>query len=165
MEDNKPENTSESGENFANVTDSFTTLISRMCNAHHWIVREIDEAHAVIEFKLNETRFQTLFIFGFDENVEFSVPSFAAFDSLEQIPHLISSSLLQINAKTKIGFWCLEEIGGKLVYTYMHNIKLSQLDEKLFGDIVMTLVQRVDEFESLLVNLSSQGNPKIDLPQ
>lgn len=143
----------------------FMPFITRMCAPHNWIVREVDNEHAVIEFSLDKTRSQTLFIFGFDDDVEFSVPSFAAFESLEKVPHFISSSLLQINAKTKIGFWCMEQIGDKLVYTYMHNASLSQLDEKLFGEIVLTIVQRVDEFENLLIKMSNEGNHSSEIPQ
>jgi hypothetical protein len=143
----------------------FTAFIIQMCSPHNWVVREVDSEHAVIEFTLDKTRSQTLFIFGFDDDVEFSVPSFAAFESLDKVPHLISSSLLQINAKTKIGFWCMEQIGDKLVYTYMHNARISLLDEKVFGEIVTTLIQRVDEFENLLINMSGEGNSAAEISQ
>ncbi len=143
----------------------FMAFINRMCDAHNWKVREVDDEHAVIEFILEKTRSQTLFVFSFEEEVEFSVPSFAAFESMDKVPHLISSSLLQINAKTKIGFWCMEHIGDKLVYTYMHNANITQLDEKNFSEIVTTLIQRVDEFENLLIKMSSEGNSPTEISQ
>jgi hypothetical protein len=143
----------------------FMPFIVSMCAAHNWTVREVDNEHAVIEFTLDKTRTQTLFIFGFDDDAEFSVPSFAAFESMDKVPHFISSSLLQINAKTKIGFWCLEQIGEKLVYTFMHNASISHLDEELFSEIVTTLIQRVDEFENLLIKMSGEGNPTSEITQ
>ncbi len=138
----------------------FSAFINRMCAASNWAVRELDDEHAIIEFTLDQTRSQTLFIFSFGDELEFSVPSFAAFDSLEDVPHFISSTLLQVNAKTKIGFWCLEQIGNKMVFSYMHNAHMNLVDEKQFIDIVMTLVQRVDEFETLLMKMSASGDPK-----
>lgn len=145
--------------------ESFSTFINRMCAVNNWAVREVDDEHSVIEFTLDQTRSQTLFIFSFDDDIEFSVPSFAAFDSLEAVPHFISSTLLQVNAKTKIGFWCLEQIGDKMVYSYMHNAHMELLDEKQFVDIVMTLIQRVDEFENLLMKMSAEGDSKSEIVQ
>lgn len=132
----------------------FNEYVSRMCLANGWKITESDEDHAVIQFGVDNKRTQTLFIFGFDEALEFSVPSFAAFESLDAVPHIISSTLLQINAKTKLGFWCLEQIGDRLVYTFMHNAKGKNIDETGFGEIVNTLIQRVDEFEGLLEKMS-----------
>lgn len=145
--------------------ENFTSFIARMCAPNNWAVKEVDNEHAVIEFTLDQARAQTLFIFSFDDDLEFSVPSFAAFDSIELVPHIISSSLLQINAKTKIGFWCLEQIGSKQVYTFMHNANRLQTDEALFVDIVMTLIQRVDEFENLLMKMSAENDSKNEVVQ
>jgi hypothetical protein len=141
---------------------AFVDFVTKMCETRKWKTRELDNEHAVFEFLVDQTRSQTLFVFGFDDDVEFSVPSFAAFDTLEKVPHFISSSLLQLNAKMKIGFWCMETIGDKLVYTYMHNAKMSQIDETIFNDIVTTLVQRVDEFENLLIKMSGEGTGGVE---
>ena len=105
----------------AHLQSEFLSFVTKMCSFHKWKITESDDEHVVIQFAVNDTRSQTMFIFGFDNSLEFSVPSFAAFDSLENVPHFISSTLLQINAKAKIGFWCLEQIGERYVYTYMCN--------------------------------------------
>jgi hypothetical protein len=143
----------------------FLVFITKMCEAHQWKIKELDDEHVVIQFAVNETRSQTLFIFGFDNSLEFSVPSFAAFDSLENLPHLISSTLLQVNAKTKIGFWCLEQIGDQLVYTFMHNTSMDNVTEEIFGEIVTSIIQRVEEFESLLIKMSDEADLKKDSSQ
>ncbi len=147
------------------IDKEFMPFLTRMCSAHNWVIREIDDEHAVIEFSVDKTRTQTLFIFSFEDYLEFSVPSFAAFDAPENIPHILSTSLLQINAKTKIGFWCVEKIGEKSVFTFMHNASLAQLNETLFGEIVTTLIQRVEEFENLLMRMSSENKPGNEVTQ
>jgi hypothetical protein len=147
-------------QNIEESQSEFLSFVTRMCAAHQWKITESDFEHAVIQFAVNETRSQVLFIFGFDTALEFSVPSFASFDSLENVPHIISTTLLQINAKTKIGFWCLEQIGDRLVYTFMHNTDMSGITEALFGEIVTSLIQRVEEFETLLVKMSGEENQK-----
>ncbi|HEX7557432.1 MAG TPA: hypothetical protein VF338_12460 [Leptolinea sp.] len=143
-------------------SSDFKVFILKMCAFHNWKVQQADNEHAVLEFAAGNERSQTLFIFGFDNEMEFSIPSFAAFDSMENVPHYISTSLLQINAKTKIGFWCLEQIGDKLVYTYMQNASISNLTEELFKEIVVAIIQRVDEFENLLMKMSGEGNSVTD---
>jgi hypothetical protein len=164
VENQTKENAEETPGN-GDAQKKFSEFINRMCAVNNWAVREVDDEHAIIEFTLDQTRAQTMFIFSFDEEIEFSVPSFAAFDSLESVPHFISSTLLQVNAKTKIGFWCLEPIGNKLVYSYMHNAHMHLVNEKLFVEIVMTLIQRVDEFENLLMKMSANGDLKTEIAQ
>jgi hypothetical protein len=146
----KPEPTPEKN----NTNGKFSAFIQHMCSTNNWAVREVDNEHAVIEFTLDQARSQTLFIFSFDEEIEFSVPSFAAFDSLEAVPHFISSTLLQVNAKTKIGFWCLEQIGNKMVYSYMHNAHINNVDEKQFIEVV-----------NLLMKMSAESNTKPEIVQ
>lgn len=148
-----------------NVNLEFIPFITRMCTAQNWAIREVDNEHAVIEFSVENARTQTLFVFSFDDFLEFSVPSFAAFDSPENIPHILSTSLLQINAKTRIGFWCIEKIGEKNVFTFMHNASPPQINEAQFREIVTTLIQRVDEFENLLVRMSSETKPGNEIAQ
>jgi hypothetical protein len=163
--ENKTEQKPEATPEQTRSNGTFSTFIQHMCSINNWSVREVDDEHAVIEFTLDQARSQTLFIFSFDEEIEFSVPSFAAFDSLETVPHFISSTLLQVNTKTKIGFWCLEQIGNKMVYSYMHNAHIAGVDEKQFIEIVMTLIQRVDEFENLLMKMSANGDAKSEIVQ
>jgi hypothetical protein len=154
------DNNANQNQNVEESQSEFLNFVTHMCAVHQWKITESDFEHAVIQFAVNETRSQVLFIFGFDTALEFSVPSFASFDSLENVPHIISTTLLQINAKTKIGFWCLEQIGDRLVYTFMHNTDMNGVTEALFGEIVTSLIQRVEEFETLLVKMSGEENTK-----
>jgi hypothetical protein len=90
---------------------------------------------------------QTIFILRYDTTLEFSCPSGLKFDSFNYIPHQLSSFLLKENSKYKIGFWCVEEIGGRLVFSIMHNAEISLIDLSYFVDIVTTLIDKCDEFE------------------
>jgi hypothetical protein len=165
VEQNIPQQNDENSVPGTQSAEDFWTFVKRMCSNNQWLMREADYEHAVIEFAVDGSRTQTLFIFNMDNDLEFSIPSFAAFDSLEKVPHFISSSLMQINAKTKIGFWCLEQIGEKLVYTYMHNAVMSKLDEADFKEIVTTLITRVEDFENLLIKMSAIPNPETEKTQ
>lgn len=90
---------------------------------------------------------QTVFIIRYDTTLEFSCPSGLKFDNFDYIPHQLSSYLLKENSKYKIGFWSLEEISGRLVYSIMHNAEISLMDVNYFMNIVQTLINKCDSFE------------------
>ncbi len=113
---------------------------------------EADERKAVITFTMDSGRPQTLFIIRYDETLEFSVPSMAAFDSEEEIPGGLSTVLLQRNARRKMGFWAVEEIGEKQVYSVMHNLEIEDLDPDQFSRLTLSLVQECDDFEGMLIS-------------
>ena len=92
---------------------------------------------------------QTVFILRYDTTLEFSCPSGLKFDSFDYIPHQLSSYLLKESSKYKTGFWCLEEISGRQVFSIMHNAEISLLDINYFIKIVQTLINNCDEFERM----------------
>ncbi len=135
-----------SGANFASTVQSY-------CNAIGWKVAELSSQNAVLRFNMDSGRQQMLFIIRYDTTLEFSVPSLAAFDSEQNIPHLLSTLLLQRNAERKVGFWCLEKIKGKHVFSCMHNAEIRLLDQGYFKTVVESLVLECDHFEDILIRM------------
>ncbi|HNT55509.1 MAG TPA: hypothetical protein PKG95_12390 [Anaerolineaceae bacterium] len=138
--------------NFFGSTD-FKGLIEKYCGQKSWKIHEIDDRHAILQFNMESGRVQTLYIIRYDSTLEFSVPSMAAFDSEDKIPHFLSTILLKKSAAQKIGFWTIEEIGGKHVYSIMQNVEMQSMNVDYFGNIVHALVQQCDEFEGLLLKM------------
>lgn len=99
---------------------------------------------------MSSGRTQTLFILRFDSTLEISVPTFAAFDSEEEVPQALAVALLRRRSQSKIGFWCIDEIGEKLICSCMHNAELQLLDARYFANVVRQLVKEADEFESFV---------------
>jgi hypothetical protein len=128
----------------------FVTKIQDYCQQSGWQAAELDETHAVLRFVTEGKRTQTLYMIRYASVLEFSVPSLAAFDSQAAVPHFFSTLLLKRNARNKIGFWCIEEIGGKQVFSYMHNANLDQLTSDYFLQVVQTCVKECEDFELLL---------------
>lgn len=82
----------------------------------------------MLKFSMDSGIEQRLYIATYDSILKFSVPSAAVFDSLDKIPHIVSSILLTTNAEYTLGGWCLEKFQGKVVYSIMHNVDMNCVD-------------------------------------
>lgn len=132
---------------------NFERTIRRFCDDHGWVIAEISNRSAVIRFNMSSGRKQTVYITKHETTLEFDCPSGACFDSQDDIPHLLSTILLERNARNKIGFWCIETIGSRLVFSYMHNAELRLIDSQFFARIIRALIQECDEFEGALLQM------------
>lgn len=128
-------------------SNNFQSTIIGYCNQVGLNISDINPNRAILKFKARSGSTQTIFILRYDTTLEFSCPSGLKFDSFNYIPHQLSSFLLKENSRYKIGFWCVEEIGNRLVFSIMHNAEITLIDVSYFIDIVKTLVDRCDEFE------------------
>jgi len=135
---------------------NFKSTVQKYCQLIGWKIAEIDDKHAVLKFSMDSGRNQNLWIIRYESTLEFSVPSMANFDSEDNIPHYLSSLLLKRNSQKKIGFWCIEEIGGKHIYSYMHNTELQLINTEYFQYVVRALINECDEFEGILINMLNQ---------
>lgn len=135
---------------------NFKSTVQKYCQQIGWKIAEIDDKHAVLKFSMDSGRNQNLWIIRYESTLEFSVPSMANFDSEDNIPHYLSSLLLKRNSQKKIGFWCIEEIGGKHIYSYMHNAELQLINVEYFQDVVRTLINECDKFEGILIDMLNQ---------
>ncbi len=128
-------------------SDNFQYTIRRYCNQIGWQISEINASKAIMQFNMASGTTQTLFILRYDTTLEFSCPSGLKFDTFDNIPHALSSYLLVENSKFKVGFWCIEQLGGRQVFSIMHNAKIDLMDVTYFMSVVNTLVTKCDEFE------------------
>lgn len=90
---------------------NFQNTIQRYCAQQRWRVADISDGNALLRFTMESGRDQSVFIFKYDTTLEFSVPSALSFDTMDEVPHYISTLLLKRNSDKKIGFWSLMETG------------------------------------------------------
>ena len=128
-------------------SDNFQSTIRRYCNQIGWQIAEINSSKAIMRFDAESGTTQTVFILRYDTTLELSCPSGLKFDTFDDIPHSLSSYLLAENSKFKVGFWCIEQLGGRQVFSIMHNAEISLMDVSYFMSIVKMLVSKCDEFE------------------
>lgn len=132
---------------------NFSNTVKKYCSANGWKIAEINDKRAVLRFSMDSGRNQVLYIIRYETTLEFSVPSMAGFDSEDHIPHYLSTLLLKRSSENKYGFWCIEQIGGKQVYSYMHNAELQLIDSNYFAKVVSALVKECDDFEGILLQI------------
>lgn len=136
----------------------FRTTIEGYCQQIGWKIREINSETASLVFTMESGNNQFVYIVRYDNTLEFSCPSGVKFKNLDAIPHSISTFLLQQNARFKIGFWSIEEIGNKQVFSIMHNAEMSLIDVNYFQDIVIAIIAKCDEFENTMEQVLRQTN-------
>ncbi|WP_322513708.1 hypothetical protein [Chloroflexus sp.] len=132
---------------------NFQGTIQRFAADNGWKVSDINSKQATLRFTARSGNNQTLYIIRYDTTLEFSVPSAIMFNSEDQIPHYLSTILLKRNAQRKVGFWCIEEIQNRQVFSCMHNAELQLIDSKYFRTVVLALVEECDEFEQLIARM------------
>ncbi|MGD1698833.1 hypothetical protein [Dapis sp. BLCC M229] len=130
---------------------SFEDLVTNNCAKAGGNIAKLNDKQAMLKFNMDSGIEQILYITKYDSILNFSVPSAAVFDSLEEIPHIISSILLTKNAAYKLGEWCVEKIQGKMVYCIMHNVDMNFVDSGYFVNLVSCLVSECDKFDGFLV--------------
>ena len=131
----------------------FRQTIEDYCSGLKWAIREIDNRHAVLTFEMESGQEQVLYILRYESTLEFSVPSAVGFDTADEVPGHLSTLLLRHSAEKKIGFWCLEEIGEKLVFSCMHNAELQLIDVDYFAAVARALTSRCEAFEQAVREL------------
>jgi len=129
----------------------FEELLQAVATANGWVTSDLNAKRAVIKFEVPSGRTQTLYAIDLGEVVELSVPSLLVFDTVDDVPHDLAVTCLRRSAKAKVGFWCLEPIEGKQVFSIMWNLPRRHFDAETFGAVVRALVVGCDELESDLV--------------
>lgn len=129
---------------------NFQKTIVNYCSQIGLKIKDVNNRRAVLGFNMPSGNVQTLYIIRYETTLEFSVPSAAVFDSIDEIPHYLSTMLLKRNAERKIGFWCVEEISGKQTYSHMYNAEMELINVKYFARLVQILINECDDFEVLL---------------
>ncbi len=126
----------------------FEARMRALAAANGWVTYDLNAKRAVIKFDVPSGRKQTLYAIDLGEVVELSVPSVLVFDTVDEVPHDLAVTCLRRSARTKVGFWCLEQIEGKQAFSFMWNLQLRHLDAQTFGEVVRALVVGCDALES-----------------
>lgn len=137
---------------FAGV--NFQSTLQRYCGLQGWRLADLSNERAVLIFTLESGRRQVLYVLKFDATLEFSVQSDLRYALLDDVPGYLSTLLLKRNCEKKIGFWCLEEIGGQQIFSHMHNAEMSLIDGDYFASVVRALIREVDELEEVILDIT-----------
>lgn len=128
-------------------SNTFQATVREYCAQQSWKIADLNDRRAILRFVMDDDRTQTCYIIRYESTLEFSVPSELNFDTINDVPHFFSTLLLQRSRDKKFGFWCLEEIGDRQVFSCMHNAEMQLLDSEFFARVVAALIAECDEFE------------------
>lgn len=128
----------------------FKKMVQLYCRLHKWVISDISDEWAALKFRLKSGRVQLCMIRKFGSTIEFAVPSALMLDESDTLPHELSTVLLLKNSRKTVGFWCIESMGSKRIYTVMHNEDMQLLNEDTFRRIVVALIRECDEFEGIM---------------
>ncbi len=134
---------------------NFQNTIKQCCDANKWKTFALNEQYGVLKFDF-EGYSRHVFIYRYDQILEFSIPSNLDFPSEAQVPHYLSTILLKRNTHNNLGFWCIVETDTKHYYSYMHNMELSSLKPQSFRQIVLMLLKECEDFENLIAKILQQ---------
>lgn len=126
---------------------NYTSTIRNYCNHLGWKITDLNDQRAILQFTADSGTNQTLFIIRYDNTLEFSCPSGVKFQNRDDVPGWMSTLLLCENTGYKVGFWCIENLGGKCVFSIMHNAEISLIDVNYFRTVIRQLVAECDKFE------------------
>jgi hypothetical protein len=132
-------------------TSNFSSTIQRYCNQLGWNIFDINERKAILRFNTDSGNTQTLFIIKYESTLEFSVPSGLKYNSIDDVPGWLSSFLLSKNSEFKLGFWCLEQIDNRKIFSIMHNAEISLINSEYFTRVVLRLVNECESLEQMVV--------------
>jgi hypothetical protein len=127
-----------------------------LCEEHQLELTDIDEDYGEVVVVIPVDRKKRLRLARYDSTVEFSLPGFTAFDTEEELPGTLSTHLLLRNARKKVGFWSIDKIKEKFVYSFMHNAELKLLDGQHFFKIVSGLTAESEALEELIREITKQ---------
>lgn len=134
-------------------SSKFRSTIEAYCRAVGWKIFNIDNKCAIIRFDMESGSTQTVFIIKYDSTLEFSCPTGLKFENIDDIPHQLSTLLLSKNSEYKVGFWAIEKISGKQVFSIVHNAEMTLIDVDYFRRVVLKLIQECDELEQAIESL------------
>jgi hypothetical protein len=134
---------------------TFKDTIQKFARQAGWNITELEDGAAMFQFHIKASgRVQTLFIFQSGSTLEFLSPlKKVAFESPNDIPHTLSTALLQRSASLTIGFWCVAQIGDQYFFSCMHNIEMKMLKVGYFRLIVTALIEECDMVEGILSDI------------
>jgi len=133
---------------------NFKDTIQKYCSKLGWNIAEIDNNHAFINFSGGSGHKIPLMILRHDNSLDFSILTRLSFDTETDIPHDVSTVLLQRNSSLEFGFWCIQMLeGNKPVFVLMHNANLQLITADYFGQAISNLLDEANKFDKIVTIL------------
>lgn len=131
----------------------FKCAIKTYCEEDGLSLIEVDEDCAELEYLTDSGNSKTIHIKRDGSTIKLSVLNPTAFKDAGPAD-AIATTLLRLNAQSRTGFWCVEQIKNRAVYSFANSVQLKLLDGRHFVESVVGLIEESDAIEETIANVS-----------
>ena len=134
---------------------NFEKKIKSFCQPPRYEIDEISDEVAFISMEhLSESEAiapHLLTLHNFPDMVRFNMPSLIVVPNADEVPHKLSTMLLNVNAESMLGFWCLGETeDDQFVFAYSCHVPKISLNKKLFDETVAILLSNCNRLYQII---------------
>jgi hypothetical protein len=130
---------------------SFQEAVEDACDAAEWEIDEIDDLQACIKYVASSGALFAVQVVCAEARLLFILSSKYSYDSEDDVPHPISTTLLLQNSGPRIGWWCMNrQDDGQCTFMLTHEEPFQDLDVSRFIKIIQHLAAELDEFETAI---------------
>jgi hypothetical protein len=100
-----------------------------------------------------------------DDILQFSMASRIMVSPSESVPHRLSSTLLEINSGSLMGFWSLERMDNSeiaFVFSYNNNVSKMLLNKHLFDEVVTDMLDNCSNLYRIISSVEQQYKSTLD---
>jgi len=129
------------------MAEGFRERIQALADEAGIAIHDLDDRRAIVQFGIADHT-QTLIVIDLTDVWEFSCQSAIREASAQDLPAPLLAFLLERNAHNQRGFWCIENLSGQAIVSYMHNLPPALLTPEEFVVTCETVVRQVEALEA-----------------
>jgi 8-oxo-dGTP pyrophosphatase MutT (NUDIX family) len=125
----------------------FKYAIKTFCDENQLELLEGDEDHAEIVYRTKAKDSRHVHVTRRDSTIKLYV-SGSLVESEDPV-NTFATMLLRLNSQNKTGFWCMEQVKDKAVYSLTSSVPLKLLDSYHFAEIIEGLIAECDALDEI----------------
>lgn len=109
-----------------------------------------------LTFDMNDDRSQAVFVNCFDSVIEIVGMIPISYEGLDEAPHDLSNTMMEMNAKRKTGFWAIKDVEENHYYCLMINVRYNQASRENIINMVKTVRDGCDGMVDALLQTAAE---------
>jgi 8-oxo-dGTP pyrophosphatase MutT (NUDIX family) len=125
----------------------FKHAIKSYCDESPLNLLQVDEDYAELEYRMANGDDRHIHITRCGSIIKLSI--YSPIIKSEGSADSFSSLLLRLNSQNEIGFWCIEQVKDKALYSLTNSVQLKLSDSRHFVEIIAGLIGECDAIEGI----------------
>ena len=130
-------------DNSALLETNFLGTIQKYCAEQGWTINRVVNNAVVLRFDGEQGIPILVFVISEDSSVLFKCPSNLYYSEIEEIPHRLSTQLIQ-GHEFDTGVWSIQKLDEQFNFVLNWKVSFSLMDDRIFGELVRCLVEQCD---------------------